>query len=463
MPRWPRVLLIVVLASALLATAADADDPNWPSFRGHRASGVAEGHATPTTWNVADSENILWKTAVPGLGHSSPVIWGDRLFVTTAVSDDADPYLKVGLYGNIAAVKGEAKTVQSFEVWCLDKNTGELLWKQTAHKGVPKVKRHTKSSHANPTPATDGKHLAVLFGSEGLYVYDLDGKLLWNKDLGVLDAAFFRVPTAQWGFGSSPVIHDGKVIVQADVIGDSFLAAFDVKTGKERWRTPRDDVPTWSTPTIHETGGRTEIIVNGMKQIAGYDFKTGKETWKLRGGGDIPVPTPIVAHGLAFITNAHGPAAPIWAIRTTARGDISLADGAASNEFVAWSTQRDGAYMQTPIVYGDILYVCRDNGALYAYDARTGKKLYQKRLGGGSSGFTASMVAADGKLYVTAETGDILVVRAGPEFELLATNSMDEIVMATPAISEGSIFFRTKRNVVAVAGRERGPATKGKE
>jgi outer membrane protein assembly factor BamB len=436
--------------------ADDSAGVNWPSFRGERAAGVAEGYSTLTTWSVGRDEGIRWRTPIPGLAHSSPVIWGDRIFLTTAVGAEGDdPYLKVGLYGDIKAVEGEP--AQRFEVWCLHKKSGEVLWKRTAHEGVPKVKRHTKSTHANPTPATDGERLVVSFGSEGLYAYDLDGELLWKKDLGVLDAGFFMVPTAQWGYGSSPILHDGRVIVLADVLGDSFLAAFDARNGQELWRTSRDDVPTWGTPTIVEVGDRTQVVVNGFRQIAAYDFGTGKQIWRLLGGGDIPVPTPVVGHDLIFITNGHGGSQPIYAIRTTATGGISLAEGTTSNEHVLWSRDKDGAYIPTPLVYGDHLYVLRDNGILRCFDARRGLKLYSKRVGDGSSGFSASMVAADDKLYIADESGDVHVVRAGMNFEVLATNSMNEIVMATPAISEGVIYFRTRGHLVAVGGADPPP------
>jgi len=283
---------------------------NWPGFRGHNADGIAEGYTTPISWNVDSPQNIKWKTDIPGLGHSSPIVWGGRIFVTTAISGLENPELKVGLYGSINPVEDD--TVHEFKVYCLEKKTGRILWQHTAHKGVPKVKRHPKATHANSTPATDGKHVLAFFGSEGLFCYDIDGKPLWKKDFGVLDSAFFMVPTAQWGFASSPVIHEGVVIVQADVMKDSFLAAFEVETGKEIWRVPRGDVPTWSTPTIHVGEEKVQVIVNGFKHIGSYDFENGEEIWNLGEGGDIPVPTPVVANGLVFINGAHGKFSPIY-------------------------------------------------------------------------------------------------------------------------------------------------------
>jgi outer membrane protein assembly factor BamB len=335
-------------------------------------------------------------------------------------------------------------------VMCFDKQKGSLSWERTVKTGVPIVKRHPKSTHASSTLATDGQHLVAFFGSEGLYAYDLKGELLWKKDFGTLDSGFFIAPEAQWGFASSPIIRDGRLVIQVDVQKGSFVAAFDVRTGRELWRTPRADVPTWSTPAVVSMNGRDQVIVNGWKHIGGYDLETGKEVWRMTGGGDIPVPTPITGQGLVFITNAHGKMSPIYAIKPTATGDISLEEGETSNTHIAWSYARDGAYMQTPILYGDILYVCRDNGVLSAFDATTGQRHYQKRLGNGTTGFSASAVAAAGRLYYTSEDGDVYVVKAGSTFELLATNPLGEVAMATPAISENALIFRTRGHLLSI-------------
>ncbi len=441
--------ILVILYACLSGCSAEPEDVNWPSYRGPQASGIAENYPTPTTWNTAKSENIKWKTPIPGLGHSSPVIWGDRIFITTALSGQQNDSLRVGLYGDIKPV--EDQSVHKWFIYCIDKNTGKILWEKLGFEGVPRIKRHPKATHANSTPATDGKHVVTFFGSEGLFCYDMSGKLLWKIDLGQLDSGYYIVPDAQWGFGSSPVIHEDMVIVQCDVQENSFIAAFNILDGKELWRTPREEVPTWGSPTVHSANNRTQVIVNGWKHIGSYDAATGNELWKLKGGGDIPVPTPVVAHGLVFIANAHGKMSPLYAIRLDASGDISLEENSTSNEYVAWSVPRNGAYMLTPLVYGDYIYSCRNNGGLICYQAKTGERIYQQRLAGGGTGFSASPVAADGKLYFTSEIGDIYVIQAGPEFKLLAQNSMDEICMATPAISEGMLFIRTRKNLVAIA------------
>lgn len=442
------VVLILSILILSLQGQSEKKGVNWPSFRGQYAKGISENYSTPVSWDVEKSKNIKWKTSIPGLAHSSPIIWENRVFVTTAISEKDDPELKVGLYGNIQPVDDES--IHTWKVYCLDKNSGKIIWEKSAHKGVPKVKRHPKATHANSTPATDGKYVVAFFGSEGLYCYDMNGRLIWKKDFGLLDSAFFSVPSAQWGFASSPVIHQGVVVVQCDALNTAFLAAFDIKTGKEIWRTTREDVPTWSTPTIHVGEKTTQIIVNGFKHIGGYDFKTGKGLWKISGGGDIPVPTPVVAHGLVFINSAHGRLSPIYAIKLESEGDISLTDGKTSNESIIWSVRRGGAYMQTPLIYGDFLYNLKGNGALSCFRAKTGELLYREKLGK-MTGFSASGVAADGKLYFSSEEGDIFVVKAGPDFEVLSTNSMDDICMATPAISEGTLFFRTHHYLVSVS------------
>jgi outer membrane protein assembly factor BamB len=450
--RFRLAAFAVTAALAAHAAVQGAGSPkpgvDWPQFRGIRASGVAEGFALPTSWNVAGKKEVAWSTPIPGLGLSSPIVWGDALFVSTAISGQKDAGLKVGLYGDVKPVNDD--TEHEWRIYSLDKKTGAVRWQTTVTKAVPKIKRHTKSTHASSTLATDGERLIAFFGSEGLYAFDLTGKQLWKKDLGVLDAGWFVDPSAQWETGSSPILHDNVVVLQADVQKGSFLAAFDARTGDELWRTARADVPTWGTPTVHDVNGRTQLIVNGWKHIGGYDFKTGKEIWKLQGGGDIPIPTPVIDGGLIYITNAHGPKAPVYAIRENASGDITLADGETSNAGVAWSAARDGGYMCTPLVYRGIVYIVKYNGVLTAYDAKNGEVRYQQRLAGGTSAFTSSPIAADGKVYLASEEGHVFVLKAGPAFEVLAENDMGESVLATPAVSEGRLFYRTQGQVLAI-------------
>jgi outer membrane protein assembly factor BamB len=283
-----------------------------------------------------------------------------------------------------------------------------------------------------------------------LFTYDLEGKLLWKKDFGVLDAGYFMVPDAQWGFASSPVITGDKLIVQADVQKNSFLAAFELKTGNELWRTPRADVPTFGTPAVLPyTGGNRkslQVVVNGFKHIGGYDLATGKELWKLKGTGDIPVPTPVLGEGVVIVTSAHGPGRPIYAIRTDASGDITDQPAA-----MAWKQERSGNYMQTPLVHDGIGYFCLDSGVLSVFKIATGERLYQQRLGGGTAGFTSSPVAAGKHLYITNEEGRTFVLALGGEYKPVGENDLGESVMATPAIVDGVLYMRGGRNLYAIA------------
>ncbi|NQW03168.1 MAG: PQQ-binding-like beta-propeller repeat protein [Acidobacteria bacterium] len=440
----------LIAAVIVCASGVDAQQAShWPSFRGIRGAGVADGDPLPANWNVPQGTGVLWKMPLSGLGHSSPVVWGTRVCVTTAKSGKADAGLRLGLYGDIASVADD--TVHTWWLTCLDTVSGKVLFETKMHEGKPAVKRHTKSTHANSTLATDGVHLVAMLGSEGLHAFDMNGKPLWKTDLGVLDSGYYLAPAAQWEFGSSPVIHDGKVVVQVDVQQNSFLAAFDVTTGAERWRTARADVPTWSTPTIHEVAGRTQVLVNGWRHMGAYDFETGQEIWNLKSaGGDIPVPTPVTGHGLVYLTSAHGRGAPVFAVRETATGDVTLSGDATSNEHIAWSHPRDGAYMMSPVLYRGLLYVSKNNGVFAVFDALTGERVYQQRLGDGTTGFTASLVAGDGKVYFSSEDGDVFVVQAGRDFKLLATNPLGDYAMATPAIAGGTMFFRTGSAVIAV-------------
>jgi outer membrane protein assembly factor BamB len=434
------LLLICVFTSAAAAQ-------NWPQFRGPGATGVTESGQLPVTFDAAKAANVRWSTPIAGLGHSSPVAWGKKIFVSTAVSSAAKSETRYGLYGDVAPVKDDPK--HTWKVFALDSETGRVLWERTASEGIPKVKRHPKSTHADSTPVTDGKHLVVLFGSEGLYCYDLNGKLLWKQDLGLLDSGWFFDADYQWEHGSSPIIFKNLVIVQADVQKDSFIAAYDIKTGKQVWKTGREEVSSWGTPTVYEGRTRAELITNGSKAIRGYDPMTGKELWRLTPNSEVTTPTPFVAHDLIFVTSGYAPIQPIYAIRLGATGDISLKDGKDSNDFIAWSKQRGGPYMPTPLVYGDYLYTCSNQGVVTAYNAKTGERIYQERLGGKGGAFTASPVASDGKIFLSSEDGDVFVVKAGPKYELLATNAVGEVMMATPAINNGLLIVRGLNHVFA--------------
>ncbi len=446
-----RPLTLTFTFTFTLTLAAAALASPWPQYRGPAASGLDASTPLPTTWDATTRTGVRFATPIPGLAHASPIIWGDRVYLATAISSGGTkPDLKVGLYGNIESAKDN--TPHEWRLLAVDKRSGKILWNTLAHTGAPKVARHTKATHANSTPATDGRHVAALFGSEGLFCFDAaTGKLLWQKDLGPMDSGYFQVPTAQWGFASSPIIHDGKIFILCDVQKDSFIAAFDAATGRELWRTARKDVPTWSTPTLVTAGGRTQLAVNGWHHTGGYDPATGRELWKLDGGGDIPVPTPIVAHDLIFFTSAHGRSRPIRAIRPDATGDITPDNADFKHPAIAWNHDRRGNYMQTPIVVGDLLYACNDTGLLTCFDAKTGEVRYSERLAQNSEGYTSSPVSDGRHLYFTSELGNVFVIPATGKFSVVATNKLGETCLSTPALSEGTLFFRTRDHLIAIA------------
>lgn len=439
--------LPAILVSLCGALVAGETTVTWPSFRGAGARGVATGQNLPDRWDISSGEGVRWKTPIPGLANSAPVIWNDRVFVTTAVSDAENSGLRIGRYGAGEAAEDDSK--QSWRVLCLNAADGCVIWERVAFEGVPPVRRHTKSSHANSTPATDGRHVVALFNSGGLYCFDVCGNLCWSRELGVLDSGAFDVPELQWGFGSSPVIYQDQVIVQCDIQKGSFIAAFALDSGEEIWRTDRDELPSWGTPTVHEGSSGPLVIANGSRFVRGYDALTGQERWRLGGNSFITVPTPFVADGLVFVTSGYRPIQPVYAIRPEAIGDITLADGAEANEHIAWSRSRGGTYIPTPIAVDHLFYLLSDSGVLSCYKVGTGELQYRRRIGRGGS-YTASPVAADGKLYLTAESGLVSVIRASVSFEMLSENKLGEYCLATPAIAGGLLMFRTTSSIVAI-------------
>lgn len=419
---------------------------NWPSFRGHLGTGVADGQHPPVRWDVSSGKNIRWTSKMDGLGHSCPIVWGDDLFLTAAVSGAGEHSLRTGQYGDVESVSDESEHV--WNLICLDKDSGRQKWLKEMHRGVPQVKRHLKSTHCNATPATDGTYVVINLGSEGLFCFDFDGQLKWQRELGKLGSGWFYDDALEWGFGSSPIIYEGLAILQCDIGEGSFVAAFNLETGEEVWRTERDEIPSWSTPAIFHGSERDELITSATGFVRGYDPHSGEELWRMTGMSEISIPTPVVTENLIFLASGYR-TQPIFAIRGGGTGDISLQEKNDSSEFVAWRLSRGGPYIPTPIAYQDRLYVCPNSGILACYDAQTGERLYQKRLGG-EGGYSASPVAADNAIYLISENGEVHVVRAGDEFKLLGHMQMNETCMATPAISDGMIFIRTQHQLYAV-------------
>ena len=436
-PRYPALLLALTAAAAA---------QNWPSFRGPSASGVADHQNLPVKWDAAHGSQIKWSTPLPGLAHSSPIVWQDRVFVTTAISTGRPgASFKRGLYG--AGDASDDTSPQQWKLICLDRKTGKILWDRIAYQGVPKEKRHMKATYANSTPVTDGKVVVAFFGSQGLYAYDLEGKLLWKRDLGRLNVGAYDLPEYEWGTASSPIVYHDQVIVQCDQQKGSFLEAFDRDTGKTIWKTDRDELPSWGTPSVYQGAARAELVTNGSNFVRGYDPATGKELWRLGGSSKITAPTPVFAAGLIVVASGRRPEAPIFAIRAGAAGNIT-----GDTHWVAWQKQQRGPYMPTPLIYGGYLYVLGNAGIFDCYSLEGGTEIYRERIPHQGSGFSGSPVASDGHIYLPSEDGDIFVVAAGPHFELLQKNEMGEPLMATPAISGGMLLVRTERHLWAIGG-----------
>jgi outer membrane protein assembly factor BamB len=434
---------IVVLALAVLFGASFAFAQEWPSFRGPGARGVVDRQDLPAEWSVAGGKNVRWKAAIPGLGHSSPIVAGDRVFITSAVTAEAVK-LTLGDEGGIGLADDRAP--YSWRLFCLSARDGRVLWEKEAATGLPRAKRHVKASQANATPATDGRTVVALFGSEGLFAFDFTGRVLWRRDLGVLNPGLLSDATSEWGHASSPVIHGNQVVVQVDRHQDSYLAALDLATGKDVWRVARDERPVWSTPTLVTAAGRTDLVVIGGHYVRGYDPATGKELWRFKDEAEVKTPTPFASDGLLVLAGGYR-GRPILALKPGAVGDISVADDAKSGPFLAWRTEPGGPYTSTPVAYRGLLYSVRDEGILSVFDLATGQRIYQQRTNGTHA---ASLLASDGKVYVTAEGGEVTVVKAGRTFEVLARNDMGETCMATPAIANRTLFVRTRGHVYAI-------------
>lgn len=444
----PAFLLATGLFVVIANSSVSADEPNdWPGFRGPGGRGYVSDQVTAESWDATDlnDASVRWRTEVPGLGHSSPTIIGDKIFLLTAVPASGDAPLSVGRNGDIAAADDNGE--QTWLVLCYDKASGEEVWRKAAHTGNPKATRHAKATHANTTIAADTNHVVAFFGSEGLYCYDHDGNLLWQRDLGVINVSKYGIG---WGYASSPTIHDDRIVLICDDPANPYLVVLRLSDGEEIWRKSRqgDCERSWGTALVHASDDFTQIVVNGWPWIVSYDLETGDERWRIAGGGDNPTPTPFVHQDRIVITNAHGGPSPIYAIATSAEGNLSESDSAAKQGIV-WQVDRGGSYMSTPVAWGDYLYFGNTNGAVRCFHSATGEKIYEERLGSGVS-ITASLVAADDKIYCSSEDGKVYVLQAGPEFKLLAKNEMGHPCFATPAISDGVLYARTTETLIAI-------------
>ncbi len=438
--RLPPILALLV--SFLLCPSAFAGD-QWPQFRGPGASGVSDGTGLPDTWSA--TENVVWKTPIPGRGWSSPIVWGNRVVVTSAIQEEGTPEpARKGLY--IGGNRPTPKEPHRWMVYFLDLQTGKIVAERVAAKGVPKHGRHLKNSFASETPVTDGRRVYVYFGNVGVFCYDMDGKELWTRKLGEYPMRF------NWGTAASPVLHGDRLYVVHDNEEESFLAALDARTGEQVWRVRRDEKSNWATPFVWTNPRGTEIVTSGSRRVRSYSLE-GKLLWELGGMSSIHVPTPCAANGLLYLSSGYvmDRKKPVFAVRPGAKGDISLDGDEASNQHVAWFQPAAGPYNPSPLVYGDHLYVLSDRGFLACYDARTGDEVYGKtRIAPQAAAFTASPWGYEGKVFCLSEDGDAYVIAAGAKFKLLRTNSVGELCMATPAIAGRSLVLRTDGHLLRI-------------
>ena len=439
MKQTRRISLAVIVGITLTVNALAG---NWPQWRGPDGSGISNEKNLPSEWSP--TRNIKWKTPIDGRSHSSPIVWGNRVFLTTAIEGPVVPGAKAVKH----VVEGDkeflhpdsvgADRKHTFKVIALDRETGKILWQSTAWEGTPYDNRHRKSSYAASTPATDGKLVYAFFGTEGLYAYDFKGNLAWKTQLGNLG-------TVGMGTGTSPILFGDLVIVQCDEENgaSSFIVALDKKTGKSVWKTARKVQVSWATPLLVKTATRTELITSGTEMVISYDPATGKELWRHKGVESNAIPSPVANNEMVFLV-AGFPAKIALAIRLGQNGDLT------GTPNVPWKYEKGTAYVPSPIVYGDYLYLTTDRGILTCIDTKTGEVKYEGGRIPIPATFTASPVAFEGKILMTSEDGDTFMVKAGPKHEVLGTNSVGEPVYASPAIADGRIFIRGEKNLYCI-------------
>jgi outer membrane protein assembly factor BamB len=468
---------LLALAGFLLLTSAaqTAGPTEWPRFRGPDGSGVADGSTLPDHWTVSDPrKNVAWVAEIPGRGWSSPILWHGQVFVTSAISSGAFKAPSKGIFGNDYAADlekqglPEAEIVKrvvgrdielagetgeiSYMIFALDSTTGQIVWKQEAHRGKPFGGRHRKNTYASETPATDGERLYASFGGNvGVFCYTLDGAPLWTHTWPPQPIYL------DFGTASSPVVHNGRVYQLHDNDGQSFFAALDAKTGREIWNVKRTDLASrlasgWATPLVWESGSRTEIVTIGRGFVISYDTE-GRELWRLKGMTQA-TPSPVAAENLLYVgSGSQGEAnRPVYAVRPNAKGDISLRDDQNTNEFVVWTQPRFSGYTPSPLVYRGRIYAINDNGVLQVADAKTGAEIYKARVGGGGSTFSSSPLASQGRIYLLSEDGDAFVLNAGDRYDEAARNSFSEMSLATPAVDADSLYIRTQTKLYRIRG-----------
>ena len=437
------------LLSALFCLAADSAraQENWPQFRGPSSTGVGSSDLLPDHWSA--TENVEWKTEIPGQGWSSPIVWGNRVFVTTVVNTGTTPEAKKGLY-----FKGEQRepvdAVHLWKVLCLDLATGKILWGRTAHEGKPQTTLHIKNTYASETPVTDGKHVYAYFGNLGVFCYDLDGRPVWSKKLEP------HATRAGWGTAASPTLFENRLFLVNDNEESSYLLALDATTGDELWRKTRDESSNWSTPFVWRNELRTEVVTAGTNRVRSYDLD-GNVLWELAGMSVITIGTPFADNGLLYVGSGYvlDLRRPLYAIRPGGSGDISLGKQPAGTETIAWSQPTVSPYNPSVLAYLGRIYILYDKGMLACLNAASGEVVYDKKRIPNGRAFTSSPWAYGGKIFCLNEYGETFVYAAGDEFQPLHTNTLadDDMCMATPAIVGNRLLIRTAVRLYSIKNK----------
>jgi outer membrane protein assembly factor BamB len=425
--------------------AAPAIAENWSQFRGVDGDGIVSDVKLPVEWGPKNQ--LLWKVKLPGVGWSQPIVWGDKVFVTTAETENQSkpsPKFSTPDIGSSAP----SNVGYRQKVHCLDIASGKTLWEKTARDGLPRIRTHVNNTYASETPTTDGERIIAYFGMMGVYCYDFAGNLLWTRDLGTYPTQY------DWGTGSSPILFGDRIYIQCDNEESSFLVALDKKTGKDAWRVNRKERTNWSTPYIWRNKTRTELVAAGGDQMRSYDPESGKLLWSMTGSGRTAT-TPVGNADLLYVDSYEregGNNGVFAAIRPGASGDISLAFGETSNTYVAWSSTMRGYRVSSPAICRDYLYFLDEFiGIVHCHDAKTGKEYFRKRIPGAASGFTASPIVNGDKVYCTDQRGRTHIMEAGPELKLQITNKLnEEMCWASPAVAGNRILFRTINHLYAI-------------
>jgi len=435
---------ILLLFFGLNVLAADHDP--WPQFRGVHAAGQGGTQDLPETWDVKTGTNVAWKLAIPGQSYASPIVWGDKVYMVTAA--EVEPGKDKT---ETAEPEVDRPTEYRWEVWAIQLGSGEVLWRKAVHSGALPPEKSNQKPQPRATPATDGKVVVAMFGSQGLHALSTSGEILWSKNLGNMNVGDFEAPDSAWGYSSSPILENGLVYLQCDTPKESYLVAYDSRTGKEVWRATRGELPSLGTPT-YVPGQPNEIVANGPHFIRGYDAATGKELWKVGASGvQCTTPTPVFNREHIVVASGKRQVKPVYAIKRGEHGGLLHEEGHSPDDAVAWRKKGRGPNLPTPIIVDDLLYILQDKGILDCYELASGEEVYRERVPGGA--FTASPVAADGNLYLASVDGEVLVVPVGRTFRIKARIGMEEEIYATPAITQKTMLIRGKQHLFAIRGR----------